>query len=163
MTIVAMECEKFVRPLEQVLIFEAPKTLKTHRDKTGYSEERVFTLFRQVKRWLWACASRSRDQIAGKPVPKTLVITPELKELDELWHTFMECKEEYSEFCIQNFGYEVQHFPLCETELESFRELRQRDPGEARRLRREQLRPQLEYLYDLLGPEVLKAWYKNEN
>ncbi|MBN8555362.1 MAG: hypothetical protein J0L93_07955 [Deltaproteobacteria bacterium] len=149
---------------EKALSFSAPDLVQSFSQKNPrYSLKESEKLFEDLKLWLWACAQRTRDQESEKDVPPTLTISPELKNIDELWHHFLESPKEYKFFCEKYLGHTVEHITLTEEELKSFRHLCETNPEAARRARQDELRPQLEYLYDLLGPDVLRRWYGSGN
>ena len=148
-----------VKSLNETLAFDAPEIVLRFQRESGASREESEILFRECKRWLWACAKRQEDEHSGKTVPSQLVISPELGRLDEMWHCFLVFTREYHEFCETRLGHFIHHIPLTSKETAEFDEIRLEDPERAIDMRREQLRPQLEYLYDLLGPDVLAEWY----
>ena len=147
-------------PLEDALAFDAPEVCLRFAREKALSEQDVAYLFNETKRWLWACACRVRDEQAGLPVPAELLISPELTAIDELWHCFILFTEEYERFCRERLGVFIHHRPIKAAELARFEELRRTDPKRALAERQAQLKPQLEYLYDLLGPDVLRDWYQ---
>lgn len=147
------------KSLSEALSYAAPEIVKRFQHDHSASEEESQALFLDCKRWLWACAKNLQDAEQGMLVPKRLLITPELKRLDEMWHCFLLFTREYHEFCERYLGRFIHHIPLTSEELRSFDHLRQLDPKQAREQRRDAVRPQLSYLYDLLGPDVLARWY----
>lgn len=151
-----------VKSLGDSLAFEAPEVVLRFQREFDASCEESEILFRECKRWLWACARRLEDEQSGKPVPSQLLISPELGRLDEMWHCFLVFTRDYHEFCETYLGRFIHHVPLTAKEIADFDDLRASDPTHAAELRREQLRPQLEYLYDLLGPDVLTEWYRRK-
>ena len=78
-----------------------------------------------------------------------------------MWHNFVLFTKEYFGFCKQYFGYYIHHAPATEAEDREGREqiVAHRTIEERVNARKEQLRPQYEYIYDVLGKETLVKWY----
>ena len=89
-----------------------------------------------------------------------LLISPELELIDEMWHCFLMFTREYTAFCHDYLGRVIHHVPMTSHELLSFESVRATDPERAKKIRQDEIRPQLGYLYDLLGPETLRRWYQ---
>jgi hypothetical protein len=148
-----------LRPLDEVLQFQLPPVISAFQSKTNFSRDESEKIFLELKRWLWACAKRTEDELSGKKVPTALIISPELKDIDEMWHCFLDRADEYKKFCDEYLGRIIEHHALSTSELEAFEKLCAADPDAALRQRQRELRPQLDYLYDLLGEQVLRNWY----
>ena len=136
--------------IDLVLGYSLPEVPLRLSRETEYSLEECEALFVEVKRWLWACAVS----------PQTLIISPELIPIDRGWHCFLLYTKEYQEFCSQFLGRFIHHVPLKSQEIEFFQNQIRENPELALETRRKELQPQLTYLYDLLGAEVLKRWYQ---
>jgi hypothetical protein len=148
------------KPLPEVLAYEAPEIVLRFAREKNLSRQESENLFNECKRWLWACARCEEDSAEGLAAPAQLLISPELETIDEMWHCFLMFTREYFGFCEKYLGRIIHHVPLTSTQIEQFDAIRATDPERALRLRREEVRPQLGYLYDLLGPEVLSRWYR---
>lgn len=76
----------------------------------------------------------------------------EMKEIDDMWHTFLLFTKPYSEFCQQYFGKFIHHVPATDAEkknnvdnLDDFLNV------DTQRM--------LSFVYDHLGEETLKLWF----
>ena len=148
------------KSLSDALSFQAPEVVLRFQREQGLSRPECEELFLECKRWLWACARRDEDHEAGKDVPRMLLISPELELIDEMWHCFLMFTREYTAFCHDYLGRVIHHVPMTSHELLSFESVRATDPERAKKIRQDEIRPQLGYLYDLLGPETLRRWYQ---
>jgi pSer/pThr/pTyr-binding forkhead associated (FHA) protein len=146
-------------PLTEALSYSNPKIARYHAELYKLSEVGSVELFEDVKQWLWACALRSWLEKSGESVPTALTITPELMNIDSMWHTFLLFTEDYQYFCSTYLKTFVHHDPIAQEEKESFRELIQKNPIEAKELRKKEMRPQLEFLYRHLGEATLTRWF----
>lgn len=146
-------------PLTEVLSYSNLKIARYHGELHQLSEARSLELFEDVKQWLWACALRSWLEKSGESVPTTLTITPELMDIDRMWHTFLLFSKDYQHFCTTYLNTFIHHDPIEQEEKESFRKLVQKNPVEAKELRKKEMRPQLEFLHQHLGEQTLKRWF----
>jgi hypothetical protein len=136
--------------LQSVLDFPLHSVEERLRLEQGCSADEAALLVLELKRWLYACA-RS---------PEPLTIVPELIPIDRAWHVFLLFTREYERFCREMLGCFVHHDPLLAAERERFAALRAANPEAAMQERQERLRPQLEFIGGLFGPQVLKRWYQ---
>lgn len=75
-------------------------------------------------------------------------VHPEMKQIDDMWHTFLLFTREYAEFCHQYFSVFLHHQPRVDNEkpnLDSF-EL--------------EFTRYLSYIYDHLGAETVYKWFE---
>ena len=142
--------------LEDVLAYTNSDIVYRFQKTYGVSREQSEDIFNQVKKWLWLSHQR---RLAG--LDANLFIDPPLVVIDEMWHNFVLFTKEYFGFCKQYFGYYIHHAPATEAEDREGREqiVAHRTIEERVNARKEQLRPQYEYIYDVLGKETLVKWY----
>ena len=142
--------------LEEVLAYRNSDIVYRFQKTYGVSRELSEDIFNQVKKWLWLSHQR---RLTGQGT--SLFIDPPLVVIDEMWHNFVLFTKEYFEFCFRYFGYYIHHAPATEAEDRESREkiVAQRTVEERVRARKEQLRPQYEYIYDMLGKDTLVKWY----
>lgn len=76
-----------------------------------------------------------------------LSIHEEMKEIDDMWHTFLLFTKEYAEFCHHYFGTFIHHHPTHDEEKLSEQEFEI------------DLTRYLSYIYDNLGEETVKKWF----
>jgi|JI10StandDraft_1071094.scaffolds.fasta_scaffold1026198_2 hypothetical protein len=145
--------------LTEVLGYSNPKIPCYHAEFYNLTEAESLEVFQDVKKWLWACALRSYLEKTGMSAPTTLTITPELVGIDQMWHTFLLFSRDYQEFCTKYLGTFIHHDPIEQEVKETFRELVQKNPTEAKEQRQKEMRPQLEFLHQHLGEQTLKRWF----
>jgi len=118
-------------------------------DQYGVSYEDAEELFTETKKWLWL------NTRADAP---PLVVTAEMKMLDEMWHNFVLFTPEYIKYCEERFGRYVHHVPTPIAEKKRIRAAFQQDPEGAGESRNRELAAQYEYIYEKLGEETLIKW-----
>ena len=142
--------------LDEVLAYSDSDIVYRFQKTYGVSREQSEDIFNQCKKWLWLSHQR---RLAG--LDTNLFIDPPLVVIDEMWHNFVLFTKQYFEFCAKYFGYYIHHGPATEAEdretLEGIAALGSIE--ERVQARKEQLRPQYEYIYDMLGKETLVKWY----
>ncbi len=79
-----------------------------------------------------------------------LSLQAEMKEIDDMWHTFLLFTVDYRKFCQRYFGCFIDHIPIITVD-ESANE----SDSEAN------MTKWLSYVYDNLGAEVLKTWFSS--
>ena len=128
-----------------------------YRFKKAYSLswEEAEDIFEQVKKWLWLANHRRRSGF-----DKGLGIDLSLVVIDEMWHNFVLFTKEYTQFCMEYFGYYLHHGPATEAEEQEHRQ-RMQSLERIDRIQavKDSKRPQYEYIYDQLGEETFVKWY----
>lgn len=71
----------------------------------------------------------------------------EMKEIDDMWHTFLLFTREYKDFCQQYFEKFIDHAPNVGTDSVSANEFKT------------DLSRYLSYIYDNLGEETVRKWF----
>lgn len=109
------------------------------------SREEAMEIWSETKKWLWLC-NESRTE----KTQLNMMITEHLLMIDEMWHNFILYTKTYEKFCMDNFNRFIHHSPTSKSEkdnpdLDSFQE---------------KLRNQLSYIFDKLGEDTVKKWYK---
>ena len=69
-------------------------------------------IFEDLLRWLWLCRTHQIKQnnwLQKKSVSLTLY-TP-MNIIDEMWHSFIICTQDYQDFCHQYLGAFIHHSP----------------------------------------------------
>jgi len=72
---------------------------------------------------------------------------PEMREIDDMWHTFIIFTKDYTDFCMQSFGCYMHHTP--KTTEEEFKP----DNFEV------EFSGYLSYVYENLGEDTVKKWF----
>lgn len=136
-------------PLSHALRYRNREILLRFMDQWGVSEAEAEELFTETKKWLW---------LTTRADAPPLVITSEMKMVDEMWHNFVLFTPEYMKFCESRFGGYVHHLPTPVAEKKRVRAAFQEDAEAAGERRNRELAPQYEYIFEKLGEETLIKW-----
>jgi len=153
---IRFDVARMARPsLEEVLAYSNSDVVYRFQKTYGVTREQSEDIFVQVRKWLWLS---HQHRLAG--FENGLFIDKPLIVIDEMWHNFVLFTTEYFAFCRKYFGYYIHHAPATEAEdREGSEKYGALAPDERIRVRKEQLRPQYEFIYDHLGKETLAKWY----
>jgi hypothetical protein len=105
----------------------------------------------ELIKFFWLSDLHQKEK-ASNPDPSldfTCMMHEEMRELDDMWHTFLLFTKEYHAFCRSYFGYFIHHSPFTE---EDKRRVNDRYMIDLERF--------LSYLYDKLGQETVMKWFK---
>lgn len=130
--------------LSDVLEYRCPKVLQVFRRHFYVNENEAGEIFVETLKWLWLGRTHQLDPSADKP--PSLCIFPALLVIDEMWHCFILCTREYSDFCSKYFGKYIHHSPHTEGE------------GTASR---DDLAGNVSYVIYKLGRSTALLWYGN--
>lgn len=91
--------------------------------------------------------SRQPDNVA---LHFSCAIHPEMKEIDNMWHTFLLFTQDYHVFCQRYLnGYFFHHQPIESSEIKI-----------STRQYKKELEKYLSYIYENLGEETVLAWFE---
>lgn len=137
--------------LDEVLKYQNPKVLKLYKQNRPHNELDAETAFTEVLKYLWLTQKHARDlQTAeAEHLPKHCVMLLSMREIDEMWHEFILVTKDYMNFCDKYFGKYLHHMPDVVENLPGWSE---NEKAEVEKL--------LPYVYDNLGEETLKIWFK---
>jgi hypothetical protein len=106
--------------------------------------------FEELLKFIWLSQKHTSDK-AQHPEEKELNficgIHAEMKEIDDMWHTFLLFTKDYMCFCQQYFGKYFHHLPTTE-------DIRPKQDDFALDFTR-----YLSYVYDNLGEKTLVKWF----
>lgn len=140
-----------VRPLAEVVQYKNVEVIRRFREQFPVSEREARSIFREMKKWLWLCASC--------PTPGRLGITDPLLVIDEMWHTFLLYSREYHAFCMRSFGKFLHHAPTTTAEKARQRRRMQSHPERVALEVETEIRWQCETIVEQLGEATLRKWY----
>lgn len=111
--------------------------------------------FQETLKFLWCANKLKRDRVQNPENPDLafkFYLHYEMKEIDDMWHTFILFTREYMDFGKQYFGHYLHHAPTTQVEkAEQIANFEENLNGETTK--------QLSYVYDNLGAETLKIWF----
>lgn len=131
-------------PWEEVVAYQNDSIVRKFREHYPVSREQAQALFHETKKWLWLCAAS--QWIPGAP---SMIVTDEIRIIDEMWHTFILFTREYHQFCARFFGAYIHHAPATEGDKEALN-IKRFLAGKRR---------QYEFILKELGEETLARWY----
>jgi hypothetical protein len=141
--------------LEEVLEYKNDYVISCFLRDYDMSSEDATDIFKQTLKWLYLCAHHKMN-----PDPEIqLAITRYVVIIDEMWHTFILCTRDYTDFCNQYFGFYIHHKPNSKAEKKQFEEECQRNPEKILETSKNQYRKQLGFTYDILGEDTVRLWY----
>ncbi|MED7788891.1 hypothetical protein AB8E56_07525 [Francisella sp. 19X1-34] len=103
--------------------------------------------FRELLKFFWLREKLRRDNIQNVK----LSIHPEMREIDDMWHTYILFTKDYEKFCKENFGYFIHHIPYSLADKKEMLKNRENFLKDTELF--------LSYVYDNLGEETLKLWF----
>jgi hypothetical protein len=132
--------------LADVLAYRHPGVVRRYAKEQHASREEAEEVFRETLKWLYLCGRALREGFA-------CAMTPEIAQLDEMWHTFVLFTPDYADFCERYFGLFLHHVPNDDEDEVS-------EGGDE--AVRGQLERQFGLVYDVLGEDTLRRWYEEE-
>lgn len=106
--------------------------------------------FCELVKYLWLCNHHKQEQLdtQDSALNFSCVMHAEMRELDDMWHTFLLFTRDYHDFCLQFFGEFFHHQPLSNEEKNL--------PLDQYQV---ELKKYLTYIYDKLGAVTLTKWF----
>lgn len=140
--------------LSTVLSYKNPSVLARYRRDFPKNAMPADEAFSELIKFLWLIYRHEQDK-QQSPHDDALhficMMHEEMRELDDMWHTFLLFTQDYQQFCLNHFGYFIHHHPFDENDKVA---IDQRYELELTRY--------LHYINDHLGDETLKKWFLNE-
>ena len=141
---------KPVSSVEEVLVYQNQNLYKRYRKDYPQNHLSAEHALRELIKYLWLGQKHDEDK-QNRPEDESLnfmcAMHPEMKEMDDMWHTFLLFTLDYSAFCTNYFGVFIHHVPTSdEAHLPEDYET--------------DLTRYLSYAYDHLGEETLSLWFK---
>lgn len=104
--------------------------------------------FREMLKYLWVCIKHKQETASPE---FQIMIYSEMKEIDDMWHTYILFTRDYAELCDKVFGQFVHHTPTTSAEKEKFKKNKSEFMHQKKQA--------LSYVYDNLGEETLITWF----
>ena len=139
--------------LKDVLSYKNPTVIQ--RFKNNYPNEAIHAeyLFTEMLRYLWLCEKHASDSINNPDDPALHfipVMHEEMRNIDNMWHEFILITRDYHDFCHHYFDCFLHHEPNMRESLAY---------SETQFV--ESLNLFLNYVYEVLGEEVLINWFQD--
>lgn len=139
--------------LQEALDYENEDVIFRFVKTYNISEIDAQDLFYQTKKWLWLCYKA----IADPEENHRFVIDDSLLIIDEMWHNFILFTFDYNNYCNLKFGFYIHHYPTKKNESIEWN----KSPKENLNNYIENLKVQYSLIYDFLGEDTLKLWYRD--
>jgi hypothetical protein len=143
---------KSLPALDRVLQYRNERVIRVFLRDHPMDRHQAEILFEETLKWLWLCHKHQLDlqKGAGKTAVSSLAIFPPMKLLDEMWHAFILCTQDYEHFCKSYFYRMIHHEPNTDEAPVSD------DEKDSIRNEREQL---VRYVCQELGAETMRRWF----
>lgn len=106
--------------------------------------------FCELIKYMWLCHQHRNDKLKchDSVLDFTCVMHIEMREIDQMWHTFLLFTKDYYEFCMKYIGEFFHHHPLNDE-----------DKNISTEKYKIELQRYLIYIYDKLGEQTLIKWF----
>jgi hypothetical protein len=134
-------------PLSTLLSYTNPKVLDRYYKDYPDNQLSAAEAFQDLMRYLWLSGKLKREASEaqdGKKPDFFAYIFPVMKEMDDMWHTFLLFTRDYREFCHQHFDAFLDHSPVVDG-----------DPPRSI----EAIEGWLSYIGKHLGEDTLRKWF----
>ncbi|MCB1828432.1 MAG: hypothetical protein KDH94_08380 [Coxiellaceae bacterium] len=141
--------------LDELLEFKNPEIIERYQRDYPNNKLSAEKALHEILKFFWA-GQLHRKALAEHPDDEALqfrwLLHREMKEIDDMWHTFILFTKPYADFCDHYFGQFIHHFPTTDAEKEHFQtnidEFLDKDTQRM-----------LSFVYDHLGEETLRTWF----
>lgn len=147
-----------IADLRTVMAYQHPDVVARFRTSWNVPEEEAQDIFEEMKKWLWLCATSIQATQRGETTEHLSIINAMIL-VDEMWHAFVLYTKDYTQFCLDQFGFYIHHAPTTLAQKEANRIAFEADPAAFHVKVEAEFAAQFSYVYDQLGPETLTKWY----
>lgn len=136
--------------LNFLLLYKPEKVFQRYQKDFPMNKLSSEIAFRELLKYLWLSQKHQQDkqeQPNNKELEFIFSIHSEMKEIDDMWHTFILFTREYIDFSEKYFSNFIHHIPHTGKEVFT--------PDDYKL----QLTRYLSYIYDHLGEETVRLWF----
>ena len=136
--------------LNEMLTYQNKHIIKRYQKDYGNNTLSADAALQEVIKYLWISEKHRHDKQSNPNDPSLdfeCAIHFEMKEIDDMWHTFILFTQEYADFCQQYFDHFMHHAP---------------NVSETKPTQKKFTKPfknYLSYVYDHLGENTLRTWF----
>lgn len=138
--------------IEKILEYKNNNIQKRYIKDYPNNELSAESAWEEILKFLWLTQKHSED-LQKDPNNSDLqfqcAIHVEMKEIDDMWHTFILFTQDYSNFCNDHFGRYIHHQPTVDEEPIANHQNFQDD-----------LSKFISYAYDQLGEQTVLTWFR---
>lgn len=128
--------------LDNIIEYRCHKAILTFLRNYSIEYKEAESIFIETIKWLWIGHVRYMDNSTSKP--KFLAAYPPIYVLDEMWHCFILCTKEYTDFCKTYLGTYIHHDP---------------NVGEIEKANEDHFPNMVSYVIEKLGRETATLWF----
>ena len=136
--------------LSSLLSYTNPQVLLRYERDFPHNRLSAAEALSELIKFFWLCERHAQEQRNSpqEHLNFNCMMHTEMRELDDMWHTFLLFTKEYQEFCLTHFGYFIHHSPLDEESRLFINEEYEMN-----------LTRFLSFLYDNLGATTVRTWF----
>jgi hypothetical protein len=153
-----LEGDVMKKTLAETLAYRNPAVVARFAEVWPVSLQEAEDVFDETLKWLWLGA-KIRQEDTGASFK--LVVTPGLRIIDEMWHTFLLFTQAYRTFCEDHFGAFLDHGPTTVEEHAQAAAERARDPEAFMAGYAASMRAQCLIVCAELGDATAEKWYSS--
>ncbi len=141
--------------LSILLTYTNPHILKRYEKDYPNNQLKAEEALQELLKFFWLSQQHKLEQKIAHDNNKAFTVLnfqaaihEEMKEIDDMWHTFLLFTQEYMDFCEHYFGHFIHHSPTTDESETPSPEQYEKD-----------LENYLSYIYDRLGEETVRKWF----
>ena len=138
--------------IENLMLYKNQQVLNRYTKDYPNNKLTSKEAFTELMKYFWLCQTHKREEEVApenEELKFVCAIHAEMKEIDDMWHTFLLFTKDYMDFGYDYFNEYIHHFPTPDNEESDEKEF---EVDFAR---------YLSYIYDNLGEETVKLWFKD--
>ena len=137
--------------LDSLLAYRNPRVIQKFQRDFPLLADEAESLFVELMKYLWLAQKQLHDRHArpsDKDLSFLLAIYDDMLNVDNMWHCFILCTQEYEKFCHHYFGRFLHHIPDA---LESLPPTKEEFAADLEKFAL--------YVYDNLGADTVRTWF----
>lgn len=135
--------------LTDLMLYKNENVLTRYRQTYPHSKMHADEAFIELMKFIWLCCLHKYETAlnpARTALQFTCVIHEEMKEIDDMWHTFLLFTRDYHEFCKSKLGgHFFHHDPIVSSLVSDNYAI--------------ELERYLEYIHEKLGVKTVIKWF----
>lgn len=105
--------------LHELLKYKNPHVLQRYEMDYSQNHLKSNDAFRELLKYLWITQKHAKDHQEAPNDPELNFVCAmhhEMKEIDDMWHTFLLFTKDYMKFCEDYIGNYIHHIPTTDEE-----------------------------------------------
>jgi energy-converting hydrogenase A subunit M len=138
--------------LEHVLSYQNHDVTSKFRKEWNVSQEEAADIFMETKKFLWLASACQDGDFS-------LTVHEQFHVIDEMWHTFIQHTEDYSNFCQNYLGGFIHHMPMTDSMASDVMKNANNLSISINDYQFEKYKAQINKISEILGVETAVKWY----